>query len=177
MAIWYESGEEYRLFQILERTKKVIWYQEQPLKIPYHFKGKNRLYYPDAIVVTDEGRGVVVEVKMLQGMVEEMTLVKALAAIEHLHKRGLGYLLVDARGRSLRTLADCEPNEPVEQKVLHEIDARGELKHQAYWALIEDEDFKMMQFMSLVVRHDLSFTRFPFRLARLKDGLTFKSLI
>jgi hypothetical protein len=48
---------------------------------------------------------VVVEVKPMYGMYRYKTLAKAVAALKHYGTRGIGYLLVDASGRTLDDIA------------------------------------------------------------------------
>ena len=67
-----ESGVEQRVFSWLERSPEVLWYQEQPSVVPYTLDGKARLYYPDVAVWDGEHRVVVVEVKPLMAVAEEI---------------------------------------------------------------------------------------------------------
>lgn len=59
-SINYESGEEFQVYQILENSPKIKWYREQPIAIPYQYRGKDYTYYPDVVVLTDANRGVVI---------------------------------------------------------------------------------------------------------------------
>jgi hypothetical protein len=47
--ICYESGEEHRLYEIMEKTNKVTWYQEQPISIPYQLNDKQYQYSPQML--------------------------------------------------------------------------------------------------------------------------------
>jgi hypothetical protein len=174
--ILYESGEEYRLYQIMENASKVVYYQEQPLAIPYksYFKNKEYLYYPDIAVLTNDGRLVVIEVKPIISMVEQFTLEKSIAAISYLHDRGIGFNLVDASGNSIRKMRLFGENRLIEQKMLKIIDEKGILDYQTYKILIENTRLTGKQFAGFVVRNDLSLLRFPFRISRLPRELTFK---
>jgi hypothetical protein len=99
-----ESGPEYRVLNWLERSPEVRWYQEQPVAVPYSFGGRNRVYYPDVAVWDWQGRVVVVEIKPLFTMYRQDTIVKATAAWNYFAARGMGYLLVDASGRTIADL-------------------------------------------------------------------------
>lgn len=62
-TVQYESGLELDIMTLLERSEQVSFYQEQPVAIPYSFKGRLRKYYPDLLVATVDGRCLLVEVK------------------------------------------------------------------------------------------------------------------
>ncbi|MCS5946652.1 hypothetical protein LNP25_23985 [Klebsiella variicola subsp. variicola] len=61
--VQYESGLELEVLTLLERSELITYYQEQPAVIPYTFRGRNRLYYPDLFVATADGRGLLIEIK------------------------------------------------------------------------------------------------------------------
>src|SRR5262249_31234634 len=96
-----ESISEYQVFVWLERAPEVCWYQEQPIAVPYVLRGRNRYYFPDVAALDGQGRFVVVEVKPIFDMYREHTLAKALACLKYAEERGMGYLLIDSRGRTL----------------------------------------------------------------------------
>lgn len=72
-----ESGMELRVFSWLEHSPEVLWYQEQPIAVPYALGGRDRRYYPDAAVWDRDGRMIVVEVKPVFMMYRLETAVKA----------------------------------------------------------------------------------------------------
>ncbi len=51
-----ESLQELSVARWLNRSPDVVWFQEQPVKVPYSFKGKSRSYYPDFAVVDASGK-------------------------------------------------------------------------------------------------------------------------
>ncbi|MEJ0038858.1 MAG: TnsA endonuclease N-terminal domain-containing protein [Gammaproteobacteria bacterium] len=102
-----ESSTEARVYRWLERSPDVRWYQEQPIELTYEIEGCTRPYFPDAAVMGNDGRVVMVEVKPFYRMYRYKTLVKALAALNHCRQRGIGYLLVDDSGRTLDNVAAC----------------------------------------------------------------------
>lgn len=59
----YESQLEYRFCMYLEQLDVVVKYVQQPLEIPYTMKDENYIYYPDFLVLLQDGSCVVVEIK------------------------------------------------------------------------------------------------------------------
>jgi hypothetical protein len=60
--VWWESQIERDYIYLLEFDPDVISYEEQPLRISYHFNGKERRYTPDFLVKRSD-RTIIVEVK------------------------------------------------------------------------------------------------------------------
>lgn len=118
-TVQYESGLELDIMTMFERSDQVTFYQEQPVAIPYNFKGRLRKYYPELIVATNDGRCLLVEVKPTDSMALNINRAKANAGREWSHARGWGWLVVSDR-HTLRQLEE------------HVIPARK-------WSLIENE--------------------------------------
>lgn len=109
----YESSTEYGVLQILERSSLVSYYQEQPCKIPYtDTDGTKRVYHPDLLVVTSDGRGLVLEVKPLLDQALTSVRAKASAGREWAHQQGWGWLM-------------CEPRYPPGTLQQHMVPAAG----------------------------------------------------
>ena len=96
-AVAYESGLEHRFLQLCEDNPDVIWYQEQPLIIPYTFAGIRRDYHPDVLVQLNDGRRLLAELKHLFEMATALSQAKHAAAWRwcSLHRAGL--LITDLR--------------------------------------------------------------------------------
>lgn len=173
-----ESDEERRVFGWLERSSEIRWYQEQPLAIPYTFEGQHGYYYPDAAVWDRAGRIVVVEVKPLFMMFRQDTLVKALGALEYLQRRGMGYLLIDSRQRTLAGMArlphSVDVVETMESLFVHgPIGFRTVKNALRMWC----GQFDLQSFVSIVVNRDWSVTNGPaVRIGRLPLGVSFRAL-
>ena len=128
----------------MEAVDKIIWYREQALAIPYKIKERDCLYYPDIAVLTDEGIGVVIEVKALPDMILQSSLRKALAALDYLHQKGIGYVMVNARGVSLKGLGKRRIDSEIAQKILQKIDSETVLTYGQYKKIIQGQNFKVM---------------------------------
>jgi len=96
-TVHYESGLELEILRLLDRSEQVAYYQEQPILIPYLFKGRHRKYYPDLFVATVQGRGLLIEVKPTESMAISINRAKADAGRAWAHARGWGWLVVSDR--------------------------------------------------------------------------------
>jgi hypothetical protein len=174
-----ESGMEQRVFSWLERSPEVLWYQEQPSVVPYTLDGTARLYYPDVAVWDGEHRVVVVEVKPLFMMYRKETAAKAIAALNHFGPQGMGYLLVDASGRTLADLA----YEPFDMAVAEEIEScffHGPASFSRIKQALSRRTgrFEYAQFISMVVNRDWAVTSDRhIDVWRLPDGISFGPLL
>lgn len=138
---------------MFERSDQVTFYQEQPVAIPYNFKGRLRKYYPDLIVATDDGRCLLVEVKPTDSMALNINRAKANAGREWSHARGWGWLVVSDR-HTLRQLEE------------HVIPARK-------WSLIENElnAFGVLTWRDMMgLRTRLELTRFDLTAFIIQSG-------
>ncbi len=173
-----ESDEERRVFGWLERSPEVRWYQEQPLALAYARDGERAHYFPDAAVWDRSGRIIVIEVKPLFMMFREETLVKATAALEYLGRRGIGYLLIDSRGRTLADMArvaySADVVETMESLFDHgPVGFRTVRNAMRMWC----GGFSLPSFVSMVVNRDWAVTSGPaVRIRRLPQGLSFHAL-
>lgn len=173
-----ESGMELSVYQWLENSSDVIAYQEQPLSISYEDGINSRTYYPDAAVLDVHGKVVVVEVKPVFYMFRLKTLRKALGAMSHLQPRGIGYLLVDSRGRTLKDLAMF----PYDTELAQEIERRLNV---GYITFKEVKDtilsvsgrFEFWSFVSMIVNRDWGVSESPVCVSKLAPGLSFKPLL
>ena len=96
-AVAYESGLEHRFLQLCEDNPDVIWYQEQPLIIPYTFAGTRRDYHPDVLVQLADGRRLLAELKHLFEMATALSQAKHAAAWCWCTDHRAGLLITDLR--------------------------------------------------------------------------------
>lgn len=173
-----ESETELRVFSWLESSSQVRWYQEQPIAVPYAFRGESAFYYPDAAVWDSAGRVVVIEVKPLFTMYRLDTLAKAIGAVNHFGPRGIGYLLVDATGRTLADLARIDYDTEV-ARIVQSLFFHGPVSFRLVRDLLRMRcgHFELAPFVSMVVNHDWGVTRAPgVRISQLPEGLSFSPL-
>lgn len=173
-----ESGMEFSVYQWLEKSSDVAAYQEQPLSILYEDGIDSRTYYPDAAVLDVHGRVVVVEVKPVFYMFRLKTLRKALGAISYLQPRGIGYLLVDSRGRTLKDLAMF----PYDTELAQEIEKRLNIGYMTFKDVKEiilsvSGRFEFSSFVSMIVNRDWGVSQSPVCISKLALNLSFKPLL
>ena len=173
-----ESCTEARVYRWLERSTDVLWYQEQPARVIYEIEGVRKPYFPDCAVLGADGRVVIVEAKPIIHMHRYITLVKALAALDHYGARGIGFLLVDASGKTLDDIADHPYRDDVAERI-ETLFANGPVR----FGVIRHElvrllgRFDFATFASMVVNRDWGVTEGPgVRVFRLKDGVSFRPL-
>jgi DNA-binding CsgD family transcriptional regulator/transposase-like protein len=174
-----ESGSELRVISWLERSPEVVWFQEQPVAVPYIVNGRNTPYTPDAAVLDKEGRVVVIEVKPVFRMYRQETLIKSLAALSYFAARGFGYLLIDASGRTLADVA-CKSYDESAAKELESLFSKGPVPFRtARKALsINGVEFNHVAFASAVVNRDWAVTSAsPVQVGLLANGMSFRPLL
>lgn len=174
-----ESGTELKVFSWLERSPEVCWYQEQPVAIPYTVEGRKKFYFPDVAVLDKSGKLIVVEVKPLFMMYRQETLTKAIAALKYLGQRGTGYLLTDARGRTLSDLS-CIPYDPVAADEVESLFAEGPISFGAASNAFSrrSEKFDPEVFVSAVLNRDWAVSsESPVQVFKLPDGISFRPLL
>ncbi|MBT4836233.1 MAG: hypothetical protein HON94_02685, partial [Methylococcales bacterium] len=96
-TVEYESHLEWDIYNIIEQSDEVKFYQEQPFEIPYFLKNKEYAYYPDVLIILNDGRGIVVEIKPLSDMVLFINIKKYNSMIKFCTEKGFGYLMTDKK--------------------------------------------------------------------------------
>lgn len=95
--VQYESDLERRFLQQIESDDNIIIYQEQPLEISYEIGDKKLVYFPDVIVISNDYRGIIVEIKPVFHMALRENLIKWEALKRFCEKYGLGLLITDGK--------------------------------------------------------------------------------
>lgn len=80
---------------MLDASSSVIWYREQPLRIPYELSGVNQIYVPDFLVEFDDRRVVLVEIKPRHEQRLSINEAKFAAALELCDANGWGFMVTD----------------------------------------------------------------------------------
>jgi hypothetical protein len=176
-----ESGTELRVFTWLEHSTDIRWYQEQPVSIPYVHHGRPRRYYPDVAIWDQEGRVAMIEVKPVFTIYREETVIKAIAALDFLVPQGIGYLLVDASGRTPATVAHHAYDEGAAQEI-ESLFAHGSMPFRTIreiWSRRHPgRTLDVLTFASMVVNRDWSVTDARgVRVGKLPEGVSFRPLI
>lgn len=72
----YESLLERDYINLLEFDSKVEYFESQPMKIPYMYKGKRHDYFPDFKIITHENKIKLIEVKPKRFLNLEKNMIK-----------------------------------------------------------------------------------------------------
>lgn len=152
--VHFESQEEFLIYQVLEHEPKVKWYQEQPCEIPYQTNA-DYIYYPDVATVTQDRKAFVIEVKPIFNMLRKPVIIKALAAINHLHEMGVGYAMLDRKGRSVKSHAQKPYSKELAEYILSEIDTNGFVR---YERIKERDDVLLSQLPTILINYDLQYS-------------------
>lgn len=123
----------------------------------------------------------VVEVKPLFMIYREETVIKAVAALNFLGPKGIGYLLVDQSGRTPATIAHHAYDEGAAQEI-ESLFAHGSVPFRTVreiWSRRHPgRTLDVLNFASMVVNRDWSVTEAPgVRIGKLPEGLSFRPLI
>ncbi|MDJ0840154.1 MAG: hypothetical protein QNK37_26820 [Acidobacteriota bacterium] len=177
LEITYTSQEEYRMLQFLENHPGIVWFQDRVVAVPFVDEGFERRYYPTLALVTGEGRGLVMDVLQPMEMVRRLTLVKALAAQLFLAEQGIGFALCTREGKGPKDLAAHGVSKKKKTALLSLVDDKGTVSWCDYQRLAEEQDLSEEDLISLVLNEDLALQKNPFRLSRLPEELSFRSLI
>lgn len=160
--IAYESELEWRFLERLEELGEILFYQEQPLQIPYQVKDRPRTYYPDIFFVLNDGRGIVVEIKGISEMALFYNWTKWTALRAYCREQGYGLLVTDGR-YSLQAVGRWEVRPAVRLALLDAL-VHGPLGWPEYKALREQCGITTRELYALVIRGKLRWGLQPFRL-------------
>ena len=156
-----------------------MWYQEQPAIVPYVIDGMNANYFPDAAAWDCSHRVVIVEAKPFYYMFRRETLIKALGALRHFEPQGMGYLLVDERGRTLAELA-AQPFDLSAAVNVERLFAEGPASFGKVRRALQNicGKFNWIAFGSMVVNRDWAVSsEEPVTVGNLPAGVTFHPLL
>ncbi len=160
--VQYESGLELNFIQLLEQSKKVLFYYEQPVRIRYYRARRKQTYTPDFGVYLDTKEFVLVEIKDLNGMAEDRVQLKTEALMDFCSKKGFGLLLTDGR-YCFDKLLKIKNNRQLEKEILTAID-ENVLRKKRYNEIMKKCDSTRNELLKLIIKHNLKYRSFPFKL-------------
>lgn len=162
--IQYESGMELNFIKQLEQMKNVLFYYEQPVQIPYRRGGRKRTYTPDFGLYLDTKEFVLVEIKDLPSMLEDKVQMKAEVLMDFCSKKGFGLLLFDGK-HTFDKLLKIKNNRKLEKAVLSAVDETI-LRKRQYDELMKKCNSKQQELWKVIIKHNLQFKSYPFKLQR-----------
>ncbi|MCD8185705.1 MAG: Tn7 transposase TnsA N-terminal domain-containing protein [Rikenellaceae bacterium] len=172
--IQYESGLELEFIRLLESASSVRFYVEQPVRIPYR-RGKKKLTYtPDFGIYFHSGAFILAEIKPLHAMLEDRVQTKMEGLIEFCRQRGFGLLLTDGR-HTLDRLKKIPLNRSLEKEILCAL-KQEPIRRKQYAELVEKCGASHQDILKIILKHDLYFTAFPFKLKSGKYNALFRQV-
>lgn len=170
----YESALELDFMQRLERMPRVVFYWEQPVRIPYRLGRRSVLYTPDYGIYLDTGHVVLAEVKALPDMLDFRVQLRIEALMAFCSARGFGLLLTDGR-HGPEHLMKARVNRRFEKELLAALDL-SPLGLSQCRQLMEQCGATPGELYKAVIRHDLKFRPFPLKLRRGNDCRIFRQV-
>lgn len=173
--IQYESGLELDFIKkYLEGNPEVLFYWEQPVAVPYR-RGKIRTKtYPDFGVYLRSRHFVIVEVKPLAEMIDHRVQAKAEGIMEFCSKRGFGFLLTDGRNTP-EALLKGKVNRKLEKELLSALEV-GILRKIQCYDIMDGCNATLPELHRAVIRHDLKFKPYPFKLQHGNQSPVFRAV-
>lgn len=172
--IQYESGLELEFIMQLEQMKSVRFYYEQPVKIPYWRGRRKQMYTPDFGIYLDTQEFVLVEIKDLPSMLEDRVQMKAEALLKFCAQKGFGLLFFDGR-YTLDKLRKVKNNRKLEKAVLKAIE-KGVLRKEHWNELMRECNATQNELYKIVIKHNLRFRPFPFKLQAGNQNYLFRQV-
>jgi DNA-binding CsgD family transcriptional regulator len=161
--IQYESHLELQFLLKLEQAKDIVFYQEQPLVIPYQLEGLARNYYPDVFFAFEDGRGVVVEIKPRYQMALYENLTKWSALHKFCLQNGWGLLVTDG-SRPFQKLQHHEISVEYETTLLAALanSEDGILSWKEYRDIKDQYNSTWNDFLAIILKNRLEWNLQPF---------------
>ncbi len=176
--IQYESGLELKFIEQLEKSKDVIFYYEQPVKIKYPQGKIKREYTCDFGIYFNTKEFVLVEIKELSSMLEDRVQLKAEALIEYCSNKGFGFLFTDGEhtfNDLLKKLRKVKNNYKLEKRIISYLETRP-LRKREYNIIAKECNAKQNELLKIILKHDLRYKAFPFRLQHGKFNNVFRQV-
>ncbi len=161
--VQYESKLEHDFLQKLETFEQIVFYQEQPFEIPYEFENREYLYYPDVLLVLQDGKGIIVEIKPVFKMALQVNLKKWTALKHFCANNGLGLLITDGR-YTIQQVQRHIINSQFAEDVLSALEM-GTLSWGEYKSIRDKHKVNRNDFLALVLKNRLVWQLNPFRLS------------
>jgi len=158
----HESGLEEKFFKKLERTKRVLFYWEQPIKAPYR-RGRVRSHTtPDAGVILNNLKVVIVEVKPLSQMLEYKVQMKVEGLLKFCAENGCGFLFTDGTD-TIDKIKKVKCNRKLEKEILSVLGDHI-LRKKECNEILKRHNATQMELMKIILKNQLKYKAFPFKL-------------
>lgn len=172
--IQFESSLELGFIKRLEKHCLVSFYWEQPVRIRYRRGKRQRIYTPDFAIYLTSGEVVLAEVKELSGMLDYRVQLKTEALMEFCSSHGFGLLLTDGRN-SPDKLMKGRCNRRLEKALVDSLEVSA-LGQRECTELMERCGATRNELYKAIIRQNLRFRPFPFRLQKGNGSSIFKQV-
>lgn len=162
-TIEYESNLEYLFCLGLEDIDEVRGYIHQPIKIKYTVNNNNFAYFPDFLVLLNDGSAVLVEIKPRNKFALDSNLIKFKVLQRYCELKGLGYLILE-KNTSISSYLSYKVDERKEKKFLNYLN-QGDLNWSSYKEIRLELDIVNKEFIVMILNNNLKWT-LPFRLSK-----------
>jgi len=160
--IQYESGIELEFIKLLEQSKNVVFYWEQPVQIKYRRGRRNAIYTPDFGIYFKSKEFVLVEIKGLANMCEHKVQMRIEALIKFCASKGFGLLLTDGR-HTFDKLLKTKTNRKLDREILTVVE-NNILRKTACNEIIKRCDATQNELLKVILKRNLKFRSYPFKL-------------
>lgn len=161
-VIQHESELELKFFEKLEKMKKVLFYWEQPIQASY-WRGKRKSHTtPDAGIILDNLKVIIVEVKPLSGMLDYKVQLKVEGLLKFCAETGCGFLLTDGKD-TLDKIRKVKCNLKLEKAILKSIDNSVLYKRECN-EILKKCNASQNELLKIIFKHNLKYRSFPFKL-------------
>ncbi len=162
-TIEYESNLEYLFCLGLEDIDRVRGYIHQPVKIKYTVNDESFTYFPDFLVLLNDGSAVLVEIKPRSKFALDSNLTKFKVLQRYCELKGLGYLILE-KNTSISSYLSYKVDEKKEKKFLDYL-SQGDLNWTSYKEVRLELDIVYKEFIVMILNNNLKWT-LPFRLSK-----------
>lgn len=173
--IQHESDLEKKFFiDKLEKDRKVLYYWEQPVKVPY-WRGKIKTHTtPDVAIILKDLKVVIVEVKPLSGMLDYKVQMKVEGLLQFCANNGCGFLFTDGK-ETLDKIRKVRCNRKLESHILKAVDGNI-LRKEECKIIMDNCNATQMELLKVIFKHGLKYRSFPFKLqeAKYKNDLFYQ---
>lgn len=160
--IQYESGMELSFIKQVEELKNVLFYFEQPVKIPYWRGRRKQTYTPDFGLYLDTKEFVLVEIKDLPSMLDDRVQMKVEALLKFCSGKGFGLLFFDGKD-TFGKLLKIRNNRKLEKAILKALNS-SILRKKQYLEIMKECQSTQNELWKVIIRNKLKFKPFPFKL-------------
>lgn len=172
--IQYESALELRFIERLEADKNVLFYWEQPIRIPYKRGNIRDKWTPDFGIYLKSRHFVIAEVKPLGEMITHRVQAKAEGLMEYCSRKGFGLLLTDGRNTPEKILKG-KINRALERELRVGVES-GPIREYQYREIKKRCNAKPSELYRAIIRLDLKFATRSFKIQRGNQSPVFRAV-